>query len=69
MQVHRDKSWMHLLIDTCTVKFLIFVTRKLCCNHPKTGKKKFYHRVMHPKDADSIANSEDPDQTAPLGAV
>ena len=22
---------------------------------------------MHPKDADSIANSEDPDQTAPLG--
>ena len=24
---------------------------------------------MHPEDADSIANSEDPDQTAPLGAV
>ena len=24
---------------------------------------------MHPKDADSIANSEDPDQTVPLGAV
>ena len=24
---------------------------------------------MHPKDAVSIANSEDPDQTAPLGAV
>ena len=24
---------------------------------------------MYPKDADSIANSEDPDQTAPLGAV
>ena len=24
---------------------------------------------MHPKDADGIANSEDPDQTAPLGAV
>ena len=44
-------------------------TRKLCCNHPETGKKRFYHRVMHPKDADSIANSEDPDQTAPLGAV
>ena len=44
-------------------------TRKLCCNHPKTGKKRFYHRVMHPKDADSIANSEDPDQPAPLGTV
>ena len=43
--------------------------RKLCCNHPKTGKKRFYHRAMHLKDADSIANSEDPDQTTPLGAV
>ena len=44
-------------------------TRLLSCNHPKTGKKRFYQRVMHPKDVDSIANSEDPDQTAPLGAV
>ena len=44
-------------------------TRNLCFHHPKTGKKRFYHRVMHPKDADSIANSEDPDQTGPLGAV
>ena len=35
----------------------------------KTGKKRFYYRDKHPKDADSIANSEDPDQTAPLGAV
>ena len=24
---------------------------------------------MHPKDADETANSADPDQTAPLGAV
>ena len=24
---------------------------------------------MHPKDAEGIANSIDPDQTAPLGAV
>ena len=29
----------------------------------------FYHRVMSPKDADGMANSVDPDQTAPLGAV
>ena len=28
-----------------------------------------YYTVMHPKDADGIANSVDPDQTAPLGAV
>ena len=30
---------------------------------------KLEKRGLHPKDADSIANSEDPDQTAPLGAV
>ena len=28
-----------------------------------------YYRIMLPKDADRIANSVDPDQTAPLGAV
>ena len=28
-----------------------------------------YHRVMGPNDADGMANSVDPDQTAPLGAV
>ena len=27
-----------------------------------------YHIVMGPKDAEGIANSVDPDQTAPLGA-
>ena len=27
-----------------------------------------YHRVTSPKDAEGIANSVDPDQTAPLGA-
>ena len=29
----------------------------------------FSLRVMHPKDAEGIANSVAPDQTAPLGAV
>ena len=29
----------------------------------------FYHSVMHPKDADRMANSADPDQTAPFGTV
>ena len=28
-----------------------------------------YHREMSPNDADGMANSVDPDQTAPLGAV
>ena len=39
-------------------------TRKICCNHPKIQTRLFYRRVMHPKDADGMANSEDPDQTA-----
>ena len=28
-----------------------------------------YYRVMNPNDANGMANSVDPDQTAPLGAV
>ena len=28
-----------------------------------------YHRIMSQNDADGMANSVDPDQTAPLGAV
>ena len=28
-----------------------------------------YHRVTSPNDTDGMANSVDPDQTAPLGAV
>ena len=43
--------------------------RKLCCNLPKIQKKMPSLRVFHQKDADVIANSEDPDQSAPLGAV
>ena len=43
--------------------------RKLCCNLPKIQENRPNLRVFHHKDADGIANSEDPDQTAPLGAV
>ena len=28
-----------------------------------------YHRAMSPEETDGMANSTDPDQTAPLGAV
>ena len=44
-------------------------TQKICCNHSKIWTMWLYHRVMSPNDADRIANSVDPDQTAPLGAV
>ena len=43
--------------------------RKLCCNIPKIQTKSQNLRVFCQKDANGIANSEDPDQTAPLGAV
>ena len=43
--------------------------KKVCCNHPKIWTMRLYHTVMLLKDTDGIANSVDPDQTAPLGAV
>ena len=44
-------------------------TQNICCNHPKSWTRWRFRKVMHPKDAEGIANSVDPDQTAPLGAV
>ena len=41
--------------------------RKLCCNHPNIWTVRLYHWEMLLKDADGIANSVDPDQTAPRG--
>ena len=43
-------------------------TRKIFCNHSKIWTIWLYNRVMSPNNADRIANSVDPDQTA-LGAV
>ena len=40
-------------------------TQNISCNHPKILTRWLYRRVMHSKDADGIANSVDPDQTAP----
>ena len=42
-------------------------TQKICCNHSKIWTMWLYHTVMSPNDADGMANSVDPDQTAPLG--
>ena len=44
-------------------------TRKLCCELPKMQTKRPNHRIFCPWDVNGIANSEDPDQTAPRGAV
>ena len=43
--------------------------RKLCCNLPKIQTKRPNLKLFSQKDANDLANSEDPDQTAPLGAV
>ena len=40
-------------------------TPKICCNQSKILTMLLCHRVMSPNDADGIANSVDPDQTAP----
>ena len=59
---------MHLEIKYRKVpKFLD--ARKLWCNLSKIQTKRPNFRVFCQKDANGIANSEDPDQTAPLGAV
>ena len=42
------------------------------CNDSMCSKirtKRLNHSVMHPNGEDRMANSVDPDQTAPLGAV
>ena len=44
-------------------------TRKFAVITLKVEQDGFSLRVMHPKDAEGIANSVDPDQNAPLGAV
>ena len=43
--------------------------RKFRCNLPKIQMKRPNLCVFCQKDANGIANSEDPDQTAPQGAV
>ena len=44
-------------------------TRNLFGNLPKIQANRQNHRVFCPYDANGIANSEDSDQTAPLGRV
>ena len=54
--------------DWC-VSSSIFGCQKGFCNLPKIQIKRPNLGVFRQKDANGIANSEDPDQTAPLGAV
>ena len=57
-------------LHECTVKFLNFrMPENFTCNLPKSQAKCPNLRVFRQKDANGIANSEDPDQTAPLGPI
>ena len=47
----------------------IWDTSNNCHNCPKNRKGWCNIAIMHPKDADGMANSEDPDQTASSEAV
>ena len=47
----------------------IWTLNKVAINILKLPIMSYCHRVMTPKYADELANSEDTDQTAPLGAV
>ena len=44
-------------------------TRNASCNSPKIQTKRPYLKEFCQKHANGIASSENPDQTAPLGAV
>ena len=61
---------------------LLFIIKHLTNNYRKTPKnldtywnyptiwlKRIFHRVIHPEDADRMANSVDPDQTAPRSSL
>ena len=55
----------NILTRNITVSILKIQTLETCCNYPKIWTVGFFHRVLCPKDTDRMANSVDPDQTAP----
>ena len=59
------------MTNLITVKLLNFgMPKNLCCNLPKIQTKRPNLKGLFCQNgANGIANSEDPDQTAPLGAV
>ena len=68
-QLERYERAVEIYEEVSTVSPKFSDTRKLCYNLPEIQDKKQNLWAFHQKDANGIANSEDPDQTAPLGAV
>ena len=50
-----------------TIKFLNFQTQENCSNQLKFQIKRPNRRIICPKDANRMSNSEDPDQQSDLG--
>ena len=70
-RLSRNHDISSFYIRKCiTVKFLNFLTPEIfAVVYLKLEQRGQTLRLFRPKDANGIANSEDPDQTAPLGAV
>ena len=69
---------MKMLTSTPSISFVCFLGNWNYHKVPKFSDTRNFAAIilkhekrglMHPNDADSIANSEEPDQTSPLGAV
>ena len=68
--VHRALTTLYRYIFNVYSKVPKFSdTKNLCCKLPKIRTKRQNLRLFCQNGAKGIANSEDPDQTAPLGAV
>ena len=66
----RVLEYQRQILPKSTVNFLNIRTPKIFVVITlKIWTMWLYHRVMSPNDADGMANSVDPDQTASLGAV
>ena len=66
-----ESTWLAAILNTktsLTVNFLNIRTPQNCCNHSKIWTK-WLSRVLSPNDADGMANSVDPDQTAPRSSL
>ena len=78
---HSQQEGLKFLIQKMLKRYVQAMMRNYCKNPKILDTQKFivitlkveqdgvFLRVMHPKDSEGIANSVDPDQTAPLGAV
>ena len=70
LNLHLSSSVFAILNNMYTVKFLNFrMPENFAVIYLKFKKRGQTSRYFIKEDADGIANSEDPDQTAPRGAV